>query len=78
MKNLKLKAVRGAKDLSKEQLAQICNVSRRTISSIEKDDYNPTINLCIEICKVLSPESQGKCPAPLWSGPVPPCSCPHP
>ena len=53
MKNLKLKAARAAKDLSQEQLADLCNVSRQTISAIEKGDYNPTINLCIAICKVL-------------------------
>ena len=76
MKNLKLKAVRGAKDLSQEQRAQICNVSCRTISAIEKGDYNPTINLRIAIYKALSPESQGKCPAPRWLGLVPPCACP--
>ena len=54
MKNLKLKAARAAKDLSQEQLADLCNVSRQTISAIEKGDYNPTINLCISICKVLN------------------------
>ena len=53
MKNLKLKAARAAKDLSQEQLADLCNVSRQTISAIEKGDYNPTINLCIAICRVL-------------------------
>ena len=53
MKNLKLKAARAAKDLSQEQLADLCNVSRQTISSIEKGDYNPSIKLCIAICKVL-------------------------
>lgn len=53
MKNLKLKAARAAMDLSQEQLADRCNVSRQTISAIEKGDYNPTINLCIKICKVL-------------------------
>ncbi|MBO4685444.1 MAG: helix-turn-helix transcriptional regulator [Lachnospiraceae bacterium] len=53
MKNLKLKAARAAMDLSQEQLADRCNVSRQTISAIEKGDYNPTINLCIAICKVL-------------------------
>ena len=30
-----------------------CRVSRQTISAIEKGDYNPTINLCIAICKAL-------------------------
>ena len=53
MKNLKLKASRAAKDLSQDELAKLCNVSRQTISAIEKGDYNPTINLCIAICKVL-------------------------
>ena len=53
MKNLKLKAARAAKDLSQEQLAQQCGVSRQTINAIEKGDYNPTINLCIAICKAL-------------------------
>ena len=53
MTNLKLKAARAAKDLSQDELAKLCNVSRQTISAIEKGDYNPTINLCIAICKVL-------------------------
>lgn len=53
MKNLKLKAARAAKDLSQEQLAVLCGVSRQTISAIEKGDYNPTIKLCVAICKAL-------------------------
>lgn len=53
MKNLKLKSARAAKDLSQQQLADMVNVSRQTINAIEKGDYNPTINLCIAICKVL-------------------------
>lgn len=53
MKNLKLKSARAAKDLSQQQLADLCEVSRQTISAIEKGDYNPTINLCIAICKAL-------------------------
>ena len=54
MKNLKLKAARASLDLSQDDLAKICGVSRQTISSIEKGDYNPTINLCIKICKALN------------------------
>ena len=54
MKNLKLKSARAAKDLSQQQLADLCEVSRQTISAIEKGDYNPTINLCIAICKALN------------------------
>lgn len=53
MKNLKLKSARAALDLSQEELAKKCGVSRQTMSAIEKGDYNPTINLCISICKVL-------------------------
>lgn len=51
MKNLKLKAARAGKDLSQQALADKVGVSRQTISAIEKGDYNPTINLCISICK---------------------------
>ena len=53
MKNLKMKSARVAKDLSQQQLADLIGVSRQTISAIEKGDYNPTINLCISICRVL-------------------------
>ena len=53
MKNLKLKAARAAKDLSQDQLAQLCSVSRQTVNAIEKGDYNPTINLGISSCKAL-------------------------
>lgn len=53
MKNLELKAARAAKDLSQQALADLVGVSRQTINVIEKGDYNPTIKLCIAICKVL-------------------------
>ncbi|MBQ2185082.1 MAG: helix-turn-helix transcriptional regulator [Lachnospiraceae bacterium] len=54
MKNLKLKAARAALDLSQQDLADKVGVSRQTINAIEKGDYNPTINLCRSICKVLN------------------------
>ena len=53
MKNLKLKSARAAKDLSQQELADIIGVSRQTINAIEIGNYNPTIKLCIAICKVL-------------------------
>ncbi len=53
MKNLRLKSARAAKDLSQEELAKEVGVSRQTISAIEKGDYNPTIRLCVAICKRL-------------------------
>lgn len=53
MKNLRLKAARAAMDLSQQALADEVGVSRQTINAIESGDYNPTINLCIAICRVL-------------------------
>ncbi|MBE5946259.1 MAG: helix-turn-helix transcriptional regulator [Lachnospiraceae bacterium] len=53
MKNLRIKAARAGLDISQAELAEKVGVSRQTISAIEKGDYNPTINLCIAICKAL-------------------------
>ena len=52
-KNLKMKAARAAMDISQQELADKIEVSRQTINAIDKGDYNPTIKLCIAICKVL-------------------------
>ena len=52
-KNLKMKAARAALDLSQDELAKRAKVTRQTISAVENGDYNPTINLCIAICKAL-------------------------
>ncbi|MBQ8176498.1 MAG: helix-turn-helix transcriptional regulator [Oscillospiraceae bacterium] len=52
-KNLKLKSARAAMDMSQQALAEAVGVSRQTINAIEKGDYNPTLNLCIDICKAL-------------------------
>lgn len=52
-KNLKLKAARAEKDMTQGTLAEAVGVSRQTINAIEKGEYNPTINLCRAICKVL-------------------------
>ena len=54
MKNLRLKSARAALDMSQQQLADAVGVSRQTINAIEKGDYNPTIRLCLAICKVLN------------------------
>ena len=53
MKNLRLKSARAALDMSQQQLADAVGVSRQTINAIEKGDYNPTIKLCLTICKAL-------------------------
>jgi len=51
--NEKMKQSRLEKSLSQSELAKIIGVSRQTINMIEHDDYNPTISLCIKICKAL-------------------------
>ena len=53
VKNLKLKLARMEKDLSQIDLAKRVGVTRQTIGMIEAGDYNPTLNLCIAICKKL-------------------------
>ena len=53
MKNIRMKVARVENDISQEQLAQMIGVSRQTISSVEAGNYNPTLNLCIAICKAL-------------------------
>ncbi len=53
-KNLKLKSARAALDLTQQELAEKVGVTRQTMNAIEKGDYNPSIKLCIAICKVLN------------------------
>ena len=52
-KNLKMKAARAEKDMTQGALAEAVGVSRQTINAIEKGEYNPTIQLCRSICRVL-------------------------
>ena len=52
-KNVKLKMARVEKGMSQEQLADAVGVTRQTIGLIEAGNYNPTIRLCIAICKTL-------------------------
>ena len=48
-----VRALRKELGLSQEELGKLCGVSRQTINAIEKGEYNPTINLCRSICKIL-------------------------
>ncbi len=48
-----MKIARIEKDLSQEQLADLIGVSRQTISMIEAGKFNPSLQLCISICKAL-------------------------
>ena len=53
MRNLKMKFRRIELDMSKTELAQKAGVTRQTIGLIESGDFNPSIKLCIAICRVL-------------------------
>lgn len=48
-----MKIARIEKDLSQEQLADKIGVTRQTISMIEAGKFNPSLQLCISICKAL-------------------------
>lgn len=54
MKNLKLKAARAGMDLSQEQLAEKVGVTRQTIGMIEAGKFNPSLKLCLDICRTLN------------------------
>lgn len=54
MKNIKMKMARAEHDLSQEALAKKIGVSRQTIGLIELGKYNPSLSLCVAICKALS------------------------
>ena len=53
LKNLKVKFARLEKDISQTELAKRVGVTRQTIGMIEAGDYNPTLKLCVAICRDL-------------------------
>ena len=53
MINEKMKEARLERGLSQAELAKLIGVSRQTINMIENGDYNPTIALCVKICRTL-------------------------
>ena len=53
MKNLKLKSARVMLDMSQEDLANAVGVTRQTIGMIEAGKFNPSLQLCISICKAV-------------------------
>ncbi|HEY5585486.1 MAG TPA: helix-turn-helix transcriptional regulator, partial [Ruminiclostridium sp.] len=53
MKNIRMKVARVEKDISQEDLAKMIGVTRQTIGMIETGKFNPSLQLCIAICKAL-------------------------
>lgn len=54
LKNKRIKIARIECDLSQEELAERVGVTRQTIGLIESGNYNPSLKLCVEICKALN------------------------
>ena len=52
-KNLRIKAARAAKDMSQKDVAEAIGITRQTMNAIENGEYNPSLKLCIAVCKVL-------------------------
>lgn len=53
MRNLKMKFRRIELNMSQTELAKKAGVTRQTIGLIEAGEFNPSIKLCIAICKAL-------------------------
>lgn len=53
MRNLKMKFKRIELDMSQTELAKKAGVTRQTIGLIESGEFNPSIKLCVAICKAL-------------------------
>lgn len=52
MKN-QIRFYRKQKQLSQEELAKRCGVSRQTINAIENEKYDPTLALAFQLAKAL-------------------------
>ena len=53
-KNLRLKMARAEHDMTQGDLADAIGVTRQTIGLIEAGKYNPSLSLCLAICKCLN------------------------
>ena len=53
MRNLKMKFRRIELDMSQTELAKRAGVTRQTIGLIESGEFNPSIKLCVAICRAL-------------------------
>jgi putative transcriptional regulator len=47
----KVKEARMEKGMTQAELARRVNATRQTVGLIEKGSYNPSLQLCIAICK---------------------------
>lgn len=50
----RIKLARIERNFTQQQLADAIGVTRQTINLIEKGNYNPTLKLCLAICRCLN------------------------
>lgn len=53
MRNQRMRLARLRLDMSQGELAERVDVTRQTIGMIESGKFNPSLKLCVAICKVL-------------------------
>lgn len=51
--NNHVRAVRNELRVSQKELAKQAQITRQTLSLIEKGEYNPSLKLCLAICYAL-------------------------
>ncbi len=51
--NHKMREKRQACGLSQADLAKAIGVARQTVNMVENGEYNPTLSLCLKICRAL-------------------------
>ena len=54
MKNKRMKIARIECDMSQQDLADAVGVTRNTIGMIESGNYNPSLKLCVAVCRALN------------------------
>lgn len=50
----RLKEYRARINVNQQEMGQLVNVSRQTISQIERGDYSPSVTLALKIAKVFN------------------------
>ncbi len=54
MKNKRMKIARIECNMNQQDLADKIGVTRQTIGMIETGNYNPSLKLCVAICRALN------------------------
>lgn len=55
----KIRILRKEKNISQEELAKKCGVTRQTINAIENNKYDPTLALAFKLAEILETTVDG-------------------